>query len=236
MLYIKAHSPQNGNWATTELDARSAEQFTEYLRCTLATEVLLQVYGNTEDHREIIEKVEPQMRQTHTTGTQQYEPGVCEGRDYGEAIFGVGGIGPSIKNKLDEWKTGFARRTTGTTRGTGTPCAWTDRDGHESEKKCNAAAGVTTKDSDLMKAIKGVVDEGHTFPNVHKVLQDMQQKGQSQDICRLEKKIKKGVKKVKAKVNPPKTVAPPPPPKPRPQPPPAPRPPTPPRPSRPPRP
>ncbi|KJP85133.1 hypothetical protein AK88_05230, partial [Plasmodium fragile] len=119
MLYIKGYSYKNGNWAKTELDARSGGKFGEYLRCTLATEVLVQVYGQTSDHREIIEKVEQQMRQTHTSGKQTYEPGVCDGQDYGAVIFGVGGIGRGLQQRINEWQQGLPGGKTRSKYGSG---------------------------------------------------------------------------------------------------------------------
>ncbi|KJP84852.1 hypothetical protein AK88_05516 [Plasmodium fragile] len=204
MLYIKGYSCSTGNCTKRRVDARRGEKFREYIRCTLATEVLLQLYGNNADHREIIQHVKAELEKPDKPGQQQYEPGVCEGRDYGEVIFGLRGIGPSIKNKLDEWKKGFARRTTGTTHGRVQKCAWKEQDADQkNEEACTAHAGVIPQDSALMTKIKAWTDSG-IFARVKSVLDDMQQTGASKEICEIEKKIKKGVKAVKDRVNPPK--------------------------------
>ncbi|KJP84991.1 hypothetical protein AK88_05373, partial [Plasmodium fragile] len=210
MLYIKGYSYKNRAWTKRRVDDRRRAPFTEYLRCTLGTEVLLQLYGNTEDHREIIENVEQHMRNTDKSGKQQYEPGVCEDRNYGPVIFGLRGIGPSIKTKLDEWKSGLAAgqagRNTGTTHGTGQKCAWREQEADQkNEEACSAQAGVITKDSEFMKRINHWTDGG-LYPRVTKLLKDIHNNGGSKEKCEIEKKIKEGVQKVKDTVNPPAKI------------------------------
>ncbi|KJP88226.1 hypothetical protein AK88_02173 [Plasmodium fragile] len=161
MLYIKGYRYHSGKWIQRPVGERSGHRFMEYLRCTLATEVLLQLYGNTDDHREIIQKVEAEMRQTHTSGKQTYEPGVCEGQHYGEVIFGLRGIGPSIKNRLEKWQQGLAGGHAGPTRGTGKQCAWKEQGKDQNnEDECTAEAGATPTNSELMLEITEWTDTG----------------------------------------------------------------------------
>ncbi|KJP86039.1 hypothetical protein AK88_04296 [Plasmodium fragile] len=205
MLYIRGYNynAKNGTWNKREVRERTRTMFHEYLRCTLGTAVLLQLYGNNADHREVITKVEEQMRQTHTSGKQHYEPGVCEGQHYGEVIFGLRGIGPSIKTKLHEWNTGLAGGHAGTTRGTGKQCAWAEQDTNQnSEDACNAEQGHVLQDHWLMGRIRHWTDM-IIFARVKKVLDDIHNNGGSKEKCAVEKKIKEGVQKVKATVNPP---------------------------------
>ncbi|KJP84967.1 hypothetical protein AK88_05406 [Plasmodium fragile] len=201
MLYIKGYSYSKGTWTTRRADHTRRAPFTEYLRCTLGTEVLLQLYGQTSDHREIIEKVEQHMRNTDAPGHTHYAPGVCEGRDYGEVIFGVGGIGPGLQQRINEWQQGLPGGKTRSTHGTGQQCAWAHREREDSEQKCNEQSVQTPQDSELMRSIKYWA---HTtmFRRVTPVLDDMQKEEASKKKCELEKKIKEGVQKVKEKVNP----------------------------------
>ncbi|KJP85049.1 hypothetical protein AK88_05319 [Plasmodium fragile] len=205
MLYIKGYKHHKGNWNKRTPSTHSAQMFTEYLRCTLATEVLLQVYGQTSDHREVIQKVKAELEKTDAPGHTHYVPGVCEGRDYGEAIFGLRGIGPSIKHRLDTWKAGLPTGNIGTTHGTRQQCAWAEQDGQDkdqnSEETCNVHDVVTTKDSELMRSIK-YWTEDLLYPRVKKLLEEMKDGRMPGGKCAIEKKIKEGVQKVKDRVNP----------------------------------
>ncbi|KJP85644.1 hypothetical protein AK88_04716 [Plasmodium fragile] len=195
MLYIRGYDykGQNEGWHKRNVNNRSAQLFREYLKCTLGTEVLVQVYGQTSDHKDIITKVAEALRQPDKPGQQHYVPGVCEGRDYGEAIFGLRGIGPSIKTKLDDWKKGFAGRTTGTTHGRVQKCAWAEQDVEESDQQCNEQAGAPPQDSELMQSIQWWTETA-TFERLNKVLDDMQDKGESKWKCEIQIKIKEKIK------------------------------------------
>ncbi|KJP85056.1 hypothetical protein AK88_05311 [Plasmodium fragile] len=197
MLYIKGYSYSTGNWTKRLVDDSSGEMFMEYLRCTLATEVLLQVYGTTSDHQEVIKKVKEQLAKTDAPGQKQYEPGVCEDQDYGPVIFGLRGIGEALNTRLQKWQQGLAGGNTRTTHGTGQTCAWAHRQRAESDQKCHEEAGVITKDSELMRDIKYWVEHGPAFQRVKKMLDDIQKQGPSKEKCQVLNKVKDEVKKVK---------------------------------------
>ncbi|KJP84866.1 hypothetical protein AK88_05503 [Plasmodium fragile] len=180
----------------------TGEKFKEYLRCILASEVLVQVYGQTSDHQEVIKKVKEEMEKTTTTGTQQYEPGVCEGQHYGEVIFGLRGIGPSIKTKLDEWKSGLAGGHAGSARVTGKKCAWPQQDTNQnSEEACNAEPGDVLQDDWLMGKIN-YWTAGALYLRVTTLLEEMKKGRLPGGKCAIEKNIKHQIKKVKDTVNP----------------------------------
>ncbi|KJP84806.1 hypothetical protein AK88_05566 [Plasmodium fragile] len=192
MLYIKGYSYKNRAWTKRQVDQRWGDRFTEYLRCTLATEVLLQVYANTDDHRDVIKKVKEEMGKPDTTGNQKYGTGVCEDRNYGEAIFGLRGIGPSIKNQLEQWKSGLVGGHAGSARVTGKKCAWAEQDVEDSEQKCNVQSGQTPHDSALMQRINHWT-EGGLYPRVKQLLQDMKAGRIPGGKCDMEKNIKKKI-------------------------------------------
>ncbi|KJP84941.1 hypothetical protein AK88_05429 [Plasmodium fragile] len=202
MLYIKGYSCSTGNCTKRLVHDSSGDMFMEYLRCTLATEVLLQVYGKTTDHQDVIKKVQAQLQKPDTPGQTQYEPGVCEGWDYGEVIFGVGGIGPGLQQRLDEWKEGLPGGTATSTYGSGQTCAWPEHDRRQkSEAQCTATSGATPTNSELMTRIKHWADSA-SLALLQKVLEDIQQTGSSMEKCDIEKKIKAQVKNVQDRVNP----------------------------------
>ncbi|KJP84788.1 hypothetical protein AK88_05580 [Plasmodium fragile] len=198
MLYIRGYDykGQTEGWQKRNVNKHSPQLFREYLKCTLATAVLLQVYGQTSDHKDIITKVQQEMRKTNNTGNMQYEPGVCESRDYGDVIFGLRGIGPSINTKLQHWKSGLAGGQAGRARVTTHTCAWADHDGEDSEQKCNVQDGAPPQTSELMTKIKAWTDTP-TFGRVKKVLDNMQKEEASKGKCELHKKIKAQVQAVK---------------------------------------
>ncbi|KJP84781.1 hypothetical protein AK88_05587 [Plasmodium fragile] len=204
MLYIKGYSYQTRtrDWKKRGMQQTTGEKFKEYLRCILASEVLVQVYGQTSDHQEVIKKVKEEMEKTTTTGTQQYEPGVCEDLDYGQAIFGLRGIGPSIKTKLDDWNSGLAGGHAGSARVTGKKCAWPQQDTNQnSAQACNAQEGHVLKDHWLMGKIKEWTD-GALYLRVTTLLEQMKAGRMPGGKCAIEKNIKDQIKKVKDTVNP----------------------------------
>ncbi|KJP84956.1 hypothetical protein AK88_05411 [Plasmodium fragile] len=202
MLYIKGYTYniKHKTCQNRTVHAGTADQFTEYLRCTLATEVLLQVYGNNEDQREVIQKVAEALRQADKPGQQQYEPGACEDQDYGPVIFGLRGIAPSIQTKLHEWKKGLAGGQVGSARVTGQKCARPEQDRDQnSAEDCNENEGVITPDSEFMRKIKHWADT-FIFGRVKQVLEDMQKEEASKETCEIQKKVKEKVQNVKKKV------------------------------------
>ncbi|KJP85166.1 hypothetical protein AK88_05209 [Plasmodium fragile] len=190
MLYIRGYTynAKNGTWNKRAVRERTRTMFHEYLRCTLATEVLVQVYGQTSDHQEVIKKVKAELEKTDTPGQKQYEPGVCEGRDYGDVIFGSTRIGTGLQKRIHEWSAGLPRGNTGTTHGTGQTCAWAAKDGEESDHTCNEEAGATPTNSELMRRILYWTQD-LLYPRVKQLLQEMTDGRVPGGKCEIEKKI-----------------------------------------------
>ncbi|KJP88403.1 hypothetical protein AK88_01855 [Plasmodium fragile] len=202
MLYMKGYEHKGTQGLQRRpVNSGTWQQFQEYLRCTVTMEALLRLYGRNGDHITVMDEVSKELEQGKTFVKQRLESGICENRDWAKVLFQSKSMGTALQNRLNSLRERWTPAKV-PARSTSGKCGWDDTEGTDNagqpnrDEDCNAQARAIPQHDELMKAIKGVVDEGHTFPNVHKVLQDMQKPGQSQDICRLEQKIKEGVQHV----------------------------------------
>ncbi|KJP84839.1 hypothetical protein AK88_05527 [Plasmodium fragile] len=214
MLYMRGYEHKG----TQGLQRRTVDQadwtaFQEYLRCVLAGEALVRLYGRNSDHVDVMNKVKQELAHGKTFVKQKLESGICENRDWGKVIFQSHRMGTALQNRLNSLRKTWTTAKVPARRASGT-CGWddaqdADEDGKpHSDDTCNANEGVVTQENELMKEIKGWVPIG-PFPHVQKVLEDMQKNGVSKEKCELEQKIRNGVKTVKDRVNPPKKSQPP---------------------------
>ncbi|KJP85013.1 hypothetical protein AK88_05355 [Plasmodium fragile] len=208
LLYMKGYDLTQ----TQALQTRTVHQadwtaFQEYLRCVLAGEALVRVYGSTRDHVDVMNKVKDELTPGKTFMQHTLESGICENRDWGKVIFQSHRMGTALQNRLEPLR----KRLTPARGSAGQAprkCGWdnaegTDEDGDPtSDAKCNQNDVVIPPDDPLMTHIKDWVDTAGTFPQLKKVLDDMHKEGASKKKCEIEQKIRKGVEAVKDRVNP----------------------------------
>ncbi|KJP84925.1 hypothetical protein AK88_05445 [Plasmodium fragile] len=164
--------------------------------CISRCEVLGQIYGNSSDHRDIIEKVRGKLQQGATILRGPIEPALCEERDYGKFIFGSGIIGQHIGDRLQEWKKGsvIGKATSG--HGATAKCRWQDTETKneqqpESTKQCIATVQAAKHDEDT-KELMELIDVNITAPSMH-LKRLIQQSLEPRTRCTMREKIRKNV-------------------------------------------
>ncbi|KJP85652.1 hypothetical protein AK88_04724 [Plasmodium fragile] len=155
MLYMKGYNyVGNRTWQKRAKERRYDWEFEEYLKCILARETLLQLYGSNNDHRGIIQTVSDELKGRSKILQKDFADGICEGRDYGKVIFTSGDIGESIKKRLQRWTQESGRKRILSRQGRQQKCAWEEEEPIEQQKK--------PKDKGKCNRDEDVKEEGDT--------------------------------------------------------------------------
>ncbi|KJP84795.1 hypothetical protein AK88_05573 [Plasmodium fragile] len=147
LLYMRGYGYTAQKWVKANFTKRSAEGFRKYLECILAKEAIIQLYGGSKEHLEIIQEISDTLTNGGTAWTEMYADEICKGQDYGKFIFGSGILEESIRNRLEELESGWAgRRQKGKHGGSG-KCTWNDAEHREQEQepKSNSSCGQRLK-------------------------------------------------------------------------------------------
>ncbi|KJP85183.1 hypothetical protein AK88_05177 [Plasmodium fragile] len=123
LLYMRGYEYGAQHWTKSDVETRSAEGFKKYLKCILAKEAIMELYGRSEEHLQIIQEISDTLRNGGTVWTQKYADGICEGQDYGKYIFGSGIMRQSIRNRLKELGKHWVRGGRSPDRTSG-KCTW----------------------------------------------------------------------------------------------------------------
>ncbi|KJP85431.1 hypothetical protein AK88_04934 [Plasmodium fragile] len=208
LLYMKGYDlTQTQGLQTRTVDQAHWTAFQEYLRCVLAGEALVRVYGSNRDHVDVMNRVSDYLTPGKTFMQQTLQSGICDNRDWGKVIFQSKSLGTALHNRLHDLNKTWPQVRAGAGHAA-RKCGWDDTDGTtHTDEPCNENDVVITEDDALMKTIRHSVEAADTFPNVRRVLHDMQKQGGYTGRCDIETKIKEKVQEMQNTVNRTKTTA-----------------------------
>ncbi|KJP85742.1 hypothetical protein AK88_04612 [Plasmodium fragile] len=208
LLYMRGYYYAPDNWEKNDVHARSAEGFKKYLQCILATEAILQLYGKSNEHLEVVQTISEVLINGDDTWKNALDDEICKGRVYGKFIFGSGILGESIRHRLKELENEWKGRGGRSRRKESGKCTWNDTVQREEEQPISSDTcgtefkpGQVDKDTaDILQLI--AVNTTLRAKAFKRIMQNVfNWKGKCDMGKKIRNRIQQGIKDVGATVN-----------------------------------
>ncbi|KJP88328.1 hypothetical protein AK88_01944 [Plasmodium fragile] len=200
VLYMRGYEYKKGQnqWQRRSIQKNREATFKEYLKCTVATEVLLRLYGRNTDHRNIIKEISDTLETGEETSGQKFERAACENINFGKVIFQSGSTGKGIQSRLEELSKHWAPLNVGRRYRASGKCAWQDtaldaeKEEQSTTRECGTRQGGDVNEDAETRNIMEWINVDPTG-RVRTLLANIKKSKGSAGICDIEQKIKEKV-------------------------------------------